>query len=229
MAVWILDAAHGGKDFGAISKDGIKESEFVLEAALEAKKHLERNSEKVILIRDEDKTLSKEERIDIANNTDADYFISFHMSFSKDESKRGVKVLVVNENEENYRLGRLVRDEIFSDLRTNDLGVIKNNEYKIYNNLKSMGIIVYGEYLSNKEAMNEFDAKSYGMMVAKAALAFRDKVLLLSPVTEPKKTQKRYWRLCIGYYSDYDEAVKAMIKEHKNGVKNAHIIPYEGR
>lgn len=228
MAVWILDAAHGGNDFGAISKDGLKESEFVLEAVLEAKKHLERNSEKVILIRDEDKTLNNKERIDIANNADGNYFVSFHMNFSKDESERGVKVLVINEGEEDLRLGRLIRDEIFSDLRTNNLGVIKD-ESKVYNDLNMMGIVVYGEYLSNKEAMNELDAKSYGMMVAKAALAFRDKVLLLSPVTEPKKTQKKYWRLCVGYYSDYDEAVKAMIREHKNGVKNAHIIPYEGR
>lgn len=228
MAVWILDAAYGGNDFGAISKGGVKESEFVLEAVLEAKKHLERNSEKVILIRDEDKILSNEERIDIANNTNGDYFISFHMNSSKDESKRGVKVLVVNDGAEDYRLARLIRDEIYSDLRTNNLGIVKD-ESKVYDNLNMIGIIVYGEYLSNKEAIKELDAKSYGMMVAKAALAFRDKVLLLSPVTEPKKTQKKYWRLCIGYYSDYDEAVKAMIREHKNGVKNAHIIPYEGQ
>ena len=41
VAIWILDAGHGGNDTGIIGSFlGRKESDIVLEAVLEAKKHL---------------------------------------------------------------------------------------------------------------------------------------------------------------------------------------------
>ena len=63
VSIWILDAAHGGSDAGIIAATGKKESDIVLEAVLEAKKHLERNGEKVILTRSDDTYLSNEDRI----------------------------------------------------------------------------------------------------------------------------------------------------------------------
>ena len=59
MAIWVLDARHGGSDTGVIGSTlGRKESDLVLEAALEAKKHLERNGETVVLTRESDIDLS---------------------------------------------------------------------------------------------------------------------------------------------------------------------------
>ena len=42
-----------------------------------------------------------------------------------------------------------------------DLGVTKDYD-GIYKNLNMMGIIVYGEYLSNEEVLKELDPKKYG-------------------------------------------------------------------
>ena len=138
MALWVLDAAHGGEDAGIIGAHGLKESDFVLEAVLEAKRHLERNSESVILTRDDDINLTIDERVKLANSSNGDFFISFHMNSDIDENIKGVKVVLVNKDEESYRLGRLIRDEILSQLRTEDMGVAKgiNKEYKNLKNLE---------------------------------------------------------------------------------------------
>ncbi len=229
MAIWILDASHGGNDTGIIGRTlGRKESDIVLEAVLEAKKHLERNGEKVVLTRDDDVNLSLEERINIAERSGGKFFVSFHMNSDIDSSTKGVQVFYSKDNYDNERLAKLISEEILCDLGTNEKGVLKD-ESKKYDSVSMMTVLVYGEYLSNAEVEKKFDSKSYGRMVAKACLAMVDKVLLLIPVTEPKETQQRAWRVCIGYYRDYNEAIDVMVDMHKKGFKRAHVVPYNGK
>lgn len=229
MAVWILDASHGGNDTGIIGRTlGRKESDIVLEAVLEAKKHLERNGEKVILTREDDTYLSLEERLSIADKNNGSFFVSFHMNSHIDASTKGVQVFYSKDNYYNKRLAKLISEEIICDLGTEEKGVLKD-ESKKYDNDSIMSVIVYGEYLTNTKIEEEFDSENYGRMVAKACLAIVDKVLLLTPVTEPKETQRRAWRVCIGYYKDYNEAIDVMVDMHKKGFKRAHVVPYNGK
>lgn len=229
MAVWILDASHGGNDHGVVGNAfGRKESEIVLEAVLEAKKHLERNGERVVLTREKDINLSLEERLEIAEKNNGEFFISFHMNSDIDKNIRGVQVFYSKENYENERLAKLIKEEILCEIGTKDYGIYKETNKK-YDNVSMMTVLIYGEYLSNYEVEVDFDAKSYGCMVAKACLAIVDKVLLLTPVTEPKEMQNKAWRVCIGYYKDYNEAIDVMVDMHKNGYKRAHVVPYNGK
>ena len=58
MAIWVLDASHGGNDSGIIGTvKGRREADIVLEAAFEVKKILEQNEEEVILIRSSDEEI----------------------------------------------------------------------------------------------------------------------------------------------------------------------------
>ncbi len=226
MALWILDASHGGWDFGTIGKEGRTESSIVLNAVLEAKKHLERNGEKVILTRSDDEYILINERIDIANTNDANYFISFHMNFSEDFNVDGVSVETINIDNENDRLGKLIKDELLSILNSEDKGVTINTD-KEYDNLKIKGIKVFPAYLSNHSVEKEFCAKKYGEVVAKACLAVVNKVLLTTPITEPKLMQKKAWRVCLGQYKTYDEAEAVILKLKEQGNKSAFIAPVD--
>lgn len=229
MAVWILDAGHGGNDTGIVGRAlGIKESDIVLEAVLEAKKHLERNGENVVLTRDDDTYLSLEERINIAEKSGGKFFVSFHMNSDIDSSIKGVQVFYTKDNYDSKRLAKLISEEILCDLGTNEKGILKDESEK-YDKFSGIAVIVYGEYLSNNDVEKEFDGKRFGRMVAKACLAMVDKVLLLTPITEPKETQQRAWRVCIGYYRDYNEAIDVMVDMHKKGFKRAHVVPYNGK
>jgi N-acetylmuramoyl-L-alanine amidase len=77
----VIDPGHGGRDPGAIGKLGTMEKDVVLDIAKGLKKQLEKSSRyHVILTRDEDKSISLADRINVTNAANADLFISLHVN-----------------------------------------------------------------------------------------------------------------------------------------------------
>jgi N-acetylmuramoyl-L-alanine amidase len=73
----VVDAGHGGHDGGAVG-NGLKEKDMNLLAALQLGISLKALGIDVKLTRQDDRYLKLAERTEIANNTDADVFISLH-------------------------------------------------------------------------------------------------------------------------------------------------------
>ncbi len=91
--VIIVDAGHGGVDYGAIGPGKKREKDVTLAIAKELAKLLRADSDfKVIMTRDRDKTVSLQERADIANNAGADLFVSIHANASPKSAARGWNV-----------------------------------------------------------------------------------------------------------------------------------------
>ena len=89
-----IDPGHGGKDPGAVSQDGcLKEKDLTLEIAKRLKTTLESKNPalKVVLTRSDDRHLSLEERIALANSANADLFISIHCNAAADSSSKGIE------------------------------------------------------------------------------------------------------------------------------------------
>lgn len=226
MSLWVLDPFGGGAETGHIGSYGERESHIALEAVLEAKKHLERNGEETIITRETDEYISASKRKGIIKDSGTEILVIFRMNSSDDINIKGVKVAYVNRSDDMEYLAQLIKCEIQSELNTVDCGVI--NESDLYKDIDCNAIIVYGEYISNSKLMENFDSKKYGYMVAKACLAYKDKVLLSSERMVPKKMQKRAYRVCVGYYKDYDSAMDKVLQLNKKGIKDAYVVPYEG-
>lgn len=78
-----IDAGHGGDDTGAKGAAGTLEKDVTLDAARRLKGALEaRLGLRVIMTRDDDRTVPVENRSAIANNNKADLFISLHANAS---------------------------------------------------------------------------------------------------------------------------------------------------
>lgn len=90
----VIDAGHGGKDPGRPNKSGIKEKDIVLNIALDLGKKLEQNGNEVIYTRDKDIFLSLRQRAKIANDADADLFISIHCNAFHDHRVYGSETFV---------------------------------------------------------------------------------------------------------------------------------------
>ncbi len=91
--VIVVDAGHGGKDYGAVGRSGTKEKDVVLKIAKELAKLIRKDKQfKVIMTRDRDKLVSLDERARIANNAGADLFISIHANANPKRSVRGWNV-----------------------------------------------------------------------------------------------------------------------------------------
>lgn len=97
--VIVLDPGHGGKDPGAVSRDGsVKEKDITLEVAKRVKQRLaSRNpSFRVELTRSDDRFLALEERTAQANASNADLFISIHCNADIDTSSKGVETFYLS-------------------------------------------------------------------------------------------------------------------------------------
>ena len=90
----VIDAGHGGKDPGRPNKSGIKEKDIVLKIALDLGKKLEESGNEVIFTRDKDVFLTLRQRAKIANDVDADLFISIHCNAFHDSSVNGSETFV---------------------------------------------------------------------------------------------------------------------------------------
>ena len=93
----VVDAGHGGHDTGTIGPDGVMEKDIVLDVALRLGRLLEtRLGADVIYTRDDDTFIPLETRTAIANEHQADLFISVHANSSSDPTARGVETYYLN-------------------------------------------------------------------------------------------------------------------------------------
>ncbi len=88
----VIDAGHGGKDPGAMSKNGTKEKSIVLDIAKRLKKILMRRGLKVVMTRKTDKFISLQRRTEIASRSKADLFISVHANSNPVRGVHGLEV-----------------------------------------------------------------------------------------------------------------------------------------
>jgi N-acetylmuramoyl-L-alanine amidase len=74
----VIDAGHGGKDPGAVGYKKYREKVVVMEIAKELKKILKSRGYKVYMTRESDKFVKLSRRTKLANEKNADIFISIH-------------------------------------------------------------------------------------------------------------------------------------------------------
>lgn len=117
-----IDAGHGGSDVGAIYNDRYEKKD-TLEVAKLVKKYLEEENIKVIMTRNEDKTIELKQRCNIANRKKANLFISIHRN-SGDDGK-GIELWVNNKKK---------KDDI--ELATNIINNLEKTEIQINRGIK---------------------------------------------------------------------------------------------
>jgi len=84
----VIDAGHGGKDTGAIGYKQRLEKHLVLQMALELGKELKSRGYKVYYTRQSDVFINLRDRTKMANDNNADLFISVHANAAPNEAKK---------------------------------------------------------------------------------------------------------------------------------------------
>ena len=98
VRVVVIDPGHGGMDTGAKSA-AIAEKDFTLALARKLRSALQtRLGTTVLLTRDSDVALDNEARSAVANNNQANLFISVHAGYSTNKTDAGSSVFVMKEN-----------------------------------------------------------------------------------------------------------------------------------
>ena len=90
VASVVVDPGHGGYDPGA-QKGGLDESRLVLDVALRLERMLKAEGVDIVLTRRDDVYVSLRGRAKIANQTNADLFLSIHVNAAPDPKIRGIE------------------------------------------------------------------------------------------------------------------------------------------
>lgn len=130
-----VDPGHGGKDPGAIGKNGVREKNVTLAIAKALAGYI--NSNKIfraVLIRDRDIFVDLDRRSEIARRKKADILISIHADSvaSSSSSARGVSVWVLSGNRAERENKKLLRDNKQNKLIGGAGEVISGSEQNPY-------------------------------------------------------------------------------------------------
>jgi len=93
----VIDPGHGGKDPGAVGSYGLREKDLVLEVSKILRRELEAEGIKVLLTRDRDVFIPLGRRAAIANNKDADFFVSVHVNAARARRAKGFEAYYLSE------------------------------------------------------------------------------------------------------------------------------------
>ncbi|HEX4998927.1 MAG TPA: N-acetylmuramoyl-L-alanine amidase [Terriglobia bacterium] len=97
IAKVVIDPGHGGNDTGTIGPTGYTEKDLALDISRRLKALVETElGAEVVLTRDDDVFIPLEARTAIANQSQADLFISIHANSSNVASARGVETFYLN-------------------------------------------------------------------------------------------------------------------------------------
>lgn len=77
----VIDAGHGGEQHGAVSESGLAEKDITLDIALRLRRLMDQSRFRAILTRETDQTMPLEARVELANSSQADLFVSIHVNW----------------------------------------------------------------------------------------------------------------------------------------------------
>jgi N-acetylmuramoyl-L-alanine amidase len=151
----LIDAGHGGKDPGAISRTGIKEKGINLDIAKRLKEILRGKGLNVEMTRDSDVFIPLEGRTAIASRSNADLFVSIHANSSPARSVSGMEVY----SERNLKFA----DRIAAERKINEKLLFKN--FAMKRDVTNVQKIVSDMLYTNKQS----ESRSLARHMAKKA------------------------------------------------------------
>ncbi|MBQ3711956.1 MAG: N-acetylmuramoyl-L-alanine amidase [Bacteroidales bacterium] len=144
LSTVVIDAGHGGKDAGAVSKDSkTYEKNLALDIAnrLATRIRAELPSVKVVQTRSTDVFVELRERAAIANRAGANLFVSIHINSNKSTSPNGYSVHILGQSSNKDR-----------DLFAYNMDVVSR---------ENSVILLEDDYKTNYQGFNPSDPESY--------------------------------------------------------------------
>ncbi|MBI3598768.1 MAG: N-acetylmuramoyl-L-alanine amidase [Nitrospirae bacterium] len=126
----VIDPGHGGDDTGAIGQMRLRESDVVLDVSIRVTKLLRNRLRKeVIMTRETDIFIPLKDRTELANNKNADLFVSIHANAARRKTARGVETYLFGRATDEQALALAARENAtdiksaqgFQEIILNDL------------------------------------------------------------------------------------------------------------
>ncbi|MFM7560558.1 N-acetylmuramoyl-L-alanine amidase, partial [Cylindrospermopsis raciborskii] len=162
----MIDPGHGGKDPGAIGIAGVQEKDIILPISLRIAKILQENGVETVLTRDADYFVTLPGRVEMAQRTGADIFVSIHAN-SAGLNRPEVSGLETYYYDSGLDLARTVHNKILQNVNVRDRRVRKARFYVLRKN-SIPSILVELGYLTGEEDVANLQRSTYQNQMAQA-------------------------------------------------------------
>ncbi len=160
----VVDPGHGGEDPGALGHSGVHEKGIVLDVSKKLAETLRQSGAQVLLTRESDRDLSDQDlhnmygikvqdltrRVELANNNNADLFISIHVNSFPDRRENGSQTFSQPGSEESWKLAVAIQEELNRFLE-NPGRAPKQVDYFANRMTKMPSVIVEIGFISNPQ------------------------------------------------------------------------------
>ncbi|MFA9378001.1 MAG: N-acetylmuramoyl-L-alanine amidase [Lachnotalea sp.] len=170
--VVVIDAGHGSKASGTVHYNAV-EKDINLDIVLKLKAILDASDIKAYYTRTDDSNPSFEARANLANNVNADFFISVHNNGDTSASSSAGTEVLYNETEEesafgSKQLAQICQDSVVSALGTRDRGLVTGSDIYIIRSSKVPVALVEVGFITNKTEAASLSTDSYQQKAAQA-------------------------------------------------------------
>ena len=157
----VIDAGHGGGDYGAI-RENLNEKTLNLTVAKLIEEKLKKKNIYVYMTRSKDVYLTLDERTTFSNNLSPDIYVSIHTNATVAEDSLGVEVHYYKDD--SLKLAQTIHKNLASEKNlkkweTKDRGVIKSRFYVI-NHTEAPSVLIEIGFISNLAERTKLQQKA---------------------------------------------------------------------
>ncbi len=194
----VIDPGHGGSDWGA-SYNGRKEKDDVLNLAFAVGKLLENAGVDVEYTRTSDVYNTPFEKATMANNANADLFLSLHRNATGTPNlSSGIETLVYDDSGIKAEMARNINQNL-EDLGFTNRGVIERPNLVVLRRTKMPALLVEAGFIDNESDNEKFDSE-----FDEIAAAIANGVLDALDMGELPETP--LYKVQVGAYDNIDNA-----------------------
>ncbi len=164
--VVIIDPGHGGKDSGAVGIGGVREKDVILPIGKKVAEILQQNGVQVKMTRDSDYFVSLPGRVKLAEQANADLFVSIHAN-SLGLGRPDVSGLETYYYDSGLSLARVVHQSILQSVNIKDRGVRRARFY-VLRKSSMPSILVETGYLTGREDAAKLKTQAHQNKMAEA-------------------------------------------------------------
>ena len=144
----VLDPGHGGSDPGAVGPTGLYESHVAWKIACIVADILMRYGIEIIFTRVGDERVSLDKRVQIANESKADFFISIHINSASNPKATGTETFAYKAGVEGDRLAHSIQNNLVQAIGLADRGV-KYNSLQVVRETKMPAALTEVGFINN--------------------------------------------------------------------------------
>lgn len=166
-----LDPGHGGEDSPGCVYEEVLERDVALELSLLIRDELVQEGYKVLMTREKDEQVTLDERTQIANDSDADLFISIHLNAFEDALVSGIETWFnPDTNTRSSSLAEYIQKSITKSTKGKDRGTLSNTSLIVIREVLMPSCLIEVGFLSNDEERRKLSTQEYREKVAEGII-----------------------------------------------------------